>query len=153
MGNQPLNCRQYCGGDKDGGTNADLSKPGNPIFEPFYDNIHNHAQIHTYTPDDLQRENIFEQIKARKSSDLGNTLEIVNNAHAPPVATARLLQSMPTLNNIRVESTYRKIGRYQFIRKDTINNSLPVLGPFELNNGAIYIGQWKYGTKYLNFLP
>ena len=54
---------------------------------------------------------------------------------------------MPPINNVKVLNTYRKIRSYAFKGKDNINNNLPVLGPFELNNGAIYIGQWKHGSR------
>ena len=132
MGNQPLNCRQYCGGDSNNKDTQDLSKPGNPIFEPFYENLHNNAQVTSATPNDMiHSNNVFEQVKLLKSSDIGNTLDIVNNQHAPPVTIARLLQTMPPINNIKVQATYRKIGGYEFSNKDSINNSYPVLGPFE----------------------
>ena len=100
MGNEPSNCRKYCNGDSISNSNADLSNPGNPIFEPYLDNIQNNANVQYLSDsnrnnvrygDNHYTNDVFEQVqfKVKKSSDIGNTMEILNNPHSPGATTAR----------------------------------------------------------------
>lgn len=124
MGNQEcsMGCKQYCSGDTPK-NNIDLSKPGNPLFEPFYANITNNANIQIGTQEMIKAQNVFDKIKVKKSNELGSTLEMINNTHAPSVSVARLLQYMPQINNIYVEKTLGIISNYEFARKDLIDPS------------------------------
>lgn len=42
-----------------------------------------------------------------------------------------------------------KLGNFKYPElKDKDLEKLPTLGPFELENGAIYLGQWKQGSRH-----
>lgn len=47
--------------------------------------------------------------------------------------------------NSATKRTYDKQGHFVFDSDTEGDQNLPMLGPFEFENSAIYTGQWKYG--------
>ena len=74
---------------------------------------------------------------------VASTNEEKMNEHAPSSAVAKKIDEWPKINNAQVEQTLKKVGEIDKREE----KGLPVLGPYELENGAVYWGQWKYGRK------
>ena len=59
-----------------------------------------------------------------------------------------ICQEEPNINNPNTKAILNKRGpfNYQNDTKDIAN--LPTLGPYELDNGAVYTGQWLEGSRH-----
>jgi len=54
-----------------------------------------------------------------------------------------LLPNMPDFSNPRTRAAELKIGEFNFVDNPAVNeDDLISRGPYELDNGAIYHGQW-----------
>ena len=71
------------------------------------------------------------------------------NPHAPNSTFARLIAETPPTNNPNSEHVLNQLGPYKYTEKhDKETEDLPFLGPYELENEAIYYGQWKKGLRH-----
>ena len=68
--------------------------------------------------------------------------------HAPSISVAKQIREVPNYNNIAAQSTYDKIGEFNYDQNHQEDSHLPKLGPYEFDNGAVYIGQWKQGVRH-----
>lgn len=69
--------------------------------------------------------------------------------HAPNSTFAKLISETPPTNNPNSEHVLNQLGPYKYPdHKDPELDELPFLGPFELENEAIYYGQWKNGLRH-----
>ncbi len=80
-----------------------------------------------------------EEESERKNDDA--EAEEIKNLHAPSAEFAKKIYELPTITNLNVLEAMKKADGIE--RRE--ESGLPVLGPYELENGAVYLGQWKYG--------
>jgi len=51
--------------------------------------------------------------------------------------------------NEYTEEQYENIGKFDYEKHGIPNDSkYPVLGPYQLKSGSVYLGQWKNGQKH-----
>jgi hypothetical protein len=55
---------------------------------------------------------------------------------------------MPEITNPNTKLQIQKFGDYKFTKEVGEYKDLPYLGPYELENNAVYYGQWKHGLKH-----
>ena len=65
-------------------------------------------------------------------------------------AVARQLNEMPDYSNTATKATESKLGKFEYNLPPTPTaKSLIERGPYELDNGAIYVGEWtKEGLRH-----
>jgi len=68
--------------------------------------------------------------------------------HAPSPSWATLIKEEPKYSNPNTEQTLSKVGKFNYNCPNLEDSSLPQLGPYELENNAVYIGQWKLGARH-----
>jgi len=71
-----------------------------------------------------------------------------SNVHAPPSSVAKLIDKMPDITNPNTKLQLQKFGEYKYTSEVAEYKLLPYLGPYELENNAVYYGQWKDGLKH-----
>jgi hypothetical protein len=88
--------------------------------------------------------------------------EPAQNEHAPNASQAKLIEvtltptspfltkikKMPEITNPNTKLQIQKFGDYKFTKEVGEYKDLPYLGPYELENNAVYYGQWKHGLKH-----
>ena len=55
---------------------------------------------------------------------------------------------MPEITNPNTKLQLQKFGEYKYSSEVAEYKLLPYLGPYELENNAVYYGQWKDGLKH-----
>ena len=65
-----------------------------------------------------------------------------NDSHAPASSYAKPLDTIPNYSNPNTLATLQVVGDYQYRNDEPGDFDLPFLGPYELENGSVYIGQW-----------
>ena len=73
----------------------------------------------------------------------GNT-----SGHEPNTSVAKPIKEVPNYNNQAAQATYNKIGEFVYDQDEDDDKQLPRLGPYEFENGAVYIGQWRQGVRH-----
>lgn len=68
------------------------------------------------------------------------TSEATENKHAPSPNFATYLNTMPNYSNPNTLATLQRIGAFIYDNDEGEDATLPTLGPYELENQAIYIG-------------
>lgn len=81
-----------------------------------------------------------------KGSD-HNIQEIQQN-HAPNEEVAKKIDQVPVYDNIATKKSYDKCGEFVYDQDTDEDKTLPKLGPYEFDNSAIYVGQWKNGQRH-----
>jgi hypothetical protein len=70
--------------------------------------------------------------------------------HCPNKTWSKEIAGFPALNNPRTEQVQKRLG--YFVLPDSVSlkefEGLPELGPYELENDSVYLGQWKYGLRF-----
>lgn len=65
-----------------------------------------------------------------------------------PRQDARKLDSIPDYSNPYTQETIRKLGPFVYDMDTPEYQKLPELGPYELDNSSVYIGQWKDSIRH-----
>ncbi|KAL4430533.1 hypothetical protein ABPG74_005458 [Tetrahymena malaccensis] len=68
--------------------------------------------------------------------------------HSPSQATARRILEVPQYENSSTKKTHERQGPFIYDKDQDEDKNLPFLGPFEFENAAVYIGQWKNGQRH-----
>ena len=65
-------------------------------------------------------------------------------------AVARQLNEMPDYSNTATRATEQKLGKFEYnLPQSPTSKNLIERGPYELDNGAIYVGEWtKEGLRH-----
>jgi hypothetical protein len=110
------------------------------------------------TPDDANLEELDKaavKIQARfKGHQVRKGLKDTEDPHYnpeghPPSANfGTLLSQVPNYYNNVTQEVVHRIGPYRFANDDPADANLPHLGPYELENSAVYIGQWRNGLRH-----
>ena len=100
----------------------------------------------------FSKNDIDESSQQNKDPTVNEAFSKINeeqvNQHAPSSDVAKKIKEWPTISNAQVEQTLSNVGEAK--RKE--EEGLPVLGPYELENGAVYLGQWKHGRESFIFV-
>lgn len=67
-----------------------------------------------------------------------------SNMHAPSLQTAHLAYELP-IPSQKVQTTLKLAG--PFVHQTPFDPNFPILGPYEFELGAFYLGQWKLGKR------
>ena len=120
--------------------------PEDPELEKNVTKIQAHFRGHKVrknnrNEDDIKKENeVFPCVNEDIQS---SPKEEKCNEHAPSSEIAKKIEEWPKIKNAQVEQTLKKVGEVD--KREKVE--LPVLGPYELENGAVYWGQWKLGRE------
>jgi len=68
--------------------------------------------------------------------------------HLPPESEAKLLDKFPGNPNRNTSSSLEQFGEFKFGKLEKECEELPTMGPYLMETGMIYIGQWKNGKKH-----
>ena len=68
-------------------------------------------------------------------------------AHAPSESVAKPVEEIPDFSNSLTKSTLSHLAKFQCPAYDE-DDEYPALGPYQFDNGAIYVGQWKHGNRH-----
>jgi hypothetical protein len=79
-----------------------------------------------------------------ETNNNGNT----GGAHEPKIEFAKPLNEEPVFQNDATKSMYEKLGSYVFNHQEFDDSEAVKLGPHELENFSVYIGQWKNGVRH-----
>ena len=73
-----------------------------------------------------------------------------NRDNKPGAAVARQLKDMPDYSNSATKETEKKLGKFDYDQPPSPSaKNLIERGPYELDNGAIYVGEWtKDGLRH-----
>lgn len=78
-----------------------------------------------------------------------NKKDIHLSIHAPKASSATLIDKFPDIANSQVLAAYKKNGPFKFtVQQLPEDENLPVLGPYQIENDIVYIGQWKNGVRH-----
>ena len=66
--------------------------------------------------------------------------------HAPDFSNAKPITNVPNYLNDNSRTALDRFGEFKYAKEE--DKSLPYLEPYESENGAIYIGQWKNGLRH-----
>ena len=70
-----------------------------------------------------------------------------HNVHAPSENVAKPIDELPDYSNANTNITKQKMGNFSYDEQYE-EGQYPELGPYQFDNGAIYLGQWKHGNRH-----
>jgi len=106
--------------------------------------IQSHYRGHK-TRAEFQKDN---KVGTNGTEEPGKMDEQKNLQHLPPVSTAKKIEQIPNTLNPVTSKILEKYGPFKYENDEQEDLDLPQGGPYELENGAIYIGQWKIGQRH-----
>mmetsp|Transcript_23481 Transcript_23481/g.20409 ORF Transcript_23481/g.20409 Transcript_23481/m.20409 type:complete len:198 (+) Transcript_23481:701-1294(+) len=127
---------QCCSGNP--GNNGEIDVEGRDNNDPEVENAA--IKIQSRYRGNQDRAKVQAGYEGKEVDDPGD------NAPSPNFAT--LLDSMPNYSNPNTMATLQRIGAFDYNNDEPEDNDLPRLGPYELENSAVYIGQWKKGLRH-----
>ncbi|EGR32220.1 p38 protein, putative, partial [Ichthyophthirius multifiliis] len=137
----------------------EIYKPMNPESEHQEENIivaihKQELNLNKNLSDSQTSENQIRELKEQKfQQDYHHKQEKLekseqNNPHAPQPSVAIPVQHFPNFQNEKGKKTLIEQGEFIFDEDEQGNSNLPKLGPYQFENGSIYIGQWKEGQRH-----
>ena len=88
-----------------------------------------------------------EKVRKELKSTVPEEISPDPTKHRPSPAFATEITQIPNYSNPNTIIAIQKAGPFIYDQDDPVDQILPSLPPFELENSAVYIGQWKNGLR------